>query len=99
MHVLKKYEIKYDKKCLNKYDKQVAPPELNTLFIFNATNSWLRWSQRKTSGSRRDNHAVFFNTVHNLCFTVGGILQYVPYWTVESFKKPNCYKYGVIQKR
>ena len=83
MRFLKKYEIKYD--------KQVAPLELNTLFVFNATNSWLRRSQRKTNGSRRDNHALFENICEQLVFYGRDILQYALYRTVESFKKLSCY--------
>ena len=30
-----------------KENKQAAPMELNTLFVFYATNSWLRWSRKK----------------------------------------------------
>ena len=38
--------------CLNGWNKQVAPLELNTLIVFNATNSRLRRSRRKTNKSR-----------------------------------------------
>ena len=60
--------------CLNRYDKQVAPMELNTLFVLNATNSWPRRSQRKTNGSRRDNHAVFENIC--LCLSINQVLPF-----------------------
>ena len=52
--------------CLDGQNKQVAPLELNIVFVFNATNSRLRRSRRETNRSRGGNNAICDQKVEEL---------------------------------
>jgi len=64
--------------CLNGKNKQVAPLELNTLIVFNATNSRLGRSRRKTNKFRSGNNAVFETICVYLEFYGRSMLLHVP---------------------